>query len=44
MGWMEFMESGSCSIKEWELACVMIVYGPRFFWRASLRVMLSRST
>ena len=28
---MEFMESGSQSIKEWEPACVMIVYGPRFF-------------
>ena len=31
MGWMEFMESGSWSIKEWEPACAMIVYGPRFF-------------
>ena len=30
-GWTEFMELGSQSIKEWEPACVMIVYGPRFF-------------
>ena len=31
MGWTEFMESGSWSVKEWEPACAMIVYGPRFF-------------
>ena len=35
---------GLFMLLEWEPACVMIVYGPRFFWRASLRVTLSRST
>ena len=31
MGWIKFMELSSWSVKEWEPACVMIIYSPRFF-------------